>query len=310
MGANTSVQNIDSLTKSVNTALTSISATVDNNSSSNQMSNQRMSLNLSNIKGCSPNIQQIVTMSAANVLNAKSNVAAELKNQLQNVIEKQIDNATEQINKDLNIGQLNTSIQRTNSKSETINNLKNIIETGIENSVTTNQNNVQVMDIIAKDVKCGPNGLFKVTQKMVMDTISKNIAENIVNTTISNSLSNEVKELLSNESKQKNIGLNIAFGFILVVLIGVFGVGIFMYIRTRGIARAAEKRIKDYPNPPPYHAMLFGGNSKKDKYKFKLRLSLSLIALASLLTGVSIYGYITLKKKIYDMYDISYLNNN
>lgn len=320
MGVNTSVQNSNSLITSVNDTLTRVSANIGTSSSSNQISNQRMNLSLRNLKNCGIDIKQTAEMKANSILNSKTQIANDMANELKNIVDKQIENGIKQVNEDLNIGQLNTSIQNTNSKTKTINNLRNIIETGIENSVTTDQNGSQVMYLNADNVDCGRDGQFKITQDMVMDTISKNITDNIVNNTISNSLSNDVLELLKNQADQKNQGLNVFAILTVVIIVVVFGFFLFAMFKTRGISRSLNKKIEEtkiptaypvatpvaYPvNPPPYSAtQMFGGAiNKKNKI---LIVKLSVLCFA-LIGGFLKFFYIPQKKKINDTYDVSYL---
>lgn len=312
MGANTSVQSVDTITKSVNNVLTQVSTQMENETESQQEVHQIMAMNISGASGCSVLANQEASVTANIVLNNSTEIANKMTNDLMTSIKKEIANQVSQVNEDLNLGQMNTSVMNTNSQTYVENNLSTLIETGIKNSVRIGQKGIQEMYFNISDITCGPTGMLEFNQKMLMETISKNISKNIVNNTIKNALTTDIKEKIDQRAEQANKGIDIFAMFTVFVIIGVIGLGGFLYLRTGGIAAAAEDQIRAVDvgamqqqmmaAQGMYQQNMVGGFDDDDMLKVKLGL-----VCAGLIAGGYFGYYIPKKHEIKDNYDLSYL---
>jgi hypothetical protein len=300
MGVNTSVQSAESLTHTINRSLTKITTEIENSSNSIQKANQVMAINLSNVTGCNLLANQTASVSANIVLENSSELSTKMSNELMNSVKKEIAFQSEQVNEDLNIGQLNTSIMNQKSMTYIENNLETLINTGIKNSVTIGQDGRQEMKFNMSNYSC-PNkgGLIEFNQNMMMETISKNISKNIVDNVIKNGITNIIDEKAHLKAKQANKGIDIFAMFTVFIVIVVVGFGGFSYLRTGGTSNTVEpNKAADAVTTAP---KMYGGN---DNTNLKLKLAVA----CSAILGTGYYGYyLPEKEKIADKYDLSYL---
>jgi uncharacterized membrane protein YoaK (UPF0700 family) len=232
MGTNVSKQMIESTTEIVNNSLTQISSEIENSISANTTSIQTMNLDWKNVKiNCSVNISQTATVSVSVMLQNTAKLANDLTNRLSGQLTEKLVNDLQQANEGLNLLSTNISSSTQKTSSYLKNNIKNVIHTGIKNSIKINSMGVQTlnMDLSGSVINCPSSGVFRVSQKMQLDTIAKNISTALVTNAIKNSLDASVIKELKNKTKQLNEGLSFSFGLIILLVVGGGGYGIYKF---------------------------------------------------------------------------------
>ena len=231
MGANVSSQTIDSVSTTTNNVLNSVLTNMVNSSTAGSYSNQEIYINVSD-----SNCRTVYAVQkASNKLSALSQMSSEtltnLSNELKNKITKDIEQAAKQENTGLNLGQVNTSVMDQAVSSYLSNNIKNIVSTSISNIISNTSSSTQKITIYAKNM---PNcDEISADQDIIIEQISNSIASNIVTNTLKNVADNEDVQKLSQKSDQKNAGLSLMFGVILLLIVGIciyFGKTAMSYI--------------------------------------------------------------------------------
>jgi hypothetical protein len=190
-----------------------------NSSTSKSYSNQEIVFNLEN--STCRNI--IGTQKASNKLSALSQMSSQtlsdLSNALKNSIDKDIAESAKQANTGLNLGQVNTDIMDQVVSDYLNNNIKNEISTSISNIISNTTKSSQKIIINAKNMPKCDNAIAD--QDMIIEQISSNFATNIVKNALTNVAENEDVQKLKQESDQKNAGISLFGGLILLLIIGV-----------------------------------------------------------------------------------------
>ena len=325
MGVNTSVQSIDSISSVTNNVMNEIATQINNNVSSYTRSNQVMnvSINNSNI-ACSVNLTQQAQMSVSTMLQNSTKLSNDLASKLDAKIKEELSNKLTQTNEDLNLGQMNTGVLDTKSESYITQNLTTLIKTGITNSVTTDVQGTQYLNfsISNSNITCPPGGAINITQSMAIDQISKNISTNIVDNVVRNVVSSDLSKVIEQKAEQLNKGIDIFAMFTVFIIIAVFGLGGFAYLRTGGVFKAAEKGMSDItretalkihtttfdPKTNAYGGTKEDDDADDDDYDQDLKLKLALGCGIGIVGGY--YGYyLPEKQKIKEKYDTSYLKS-
>jgi ElaB/YqjD/DUF883 family membrane-anchored ribosome-binding protein len=223
MGTNISSQLIDSTSSLVGEVMNEMTTKVENKTSTYTGAFQIMKVEFSNmnIEGCSILLEQHAEVSVSALLNNTTKLTTDLSTSLMSKIKEEMKNTIEQVNKKLNLGQVNTAraIAKTNTYLEQ--NLTNNISVGISNSLKQTTEGTQVIDFNMKnsDIKCPSGGMIKVSQNMLIDVISKNIATSIVDNTIENVVTGTLEKEIKNKGTQLNEGIDIAFILMVCVII-------------------------------------------------------------------------------------------
>jgi len=219
MGANVSSQTVNSVSTTTNSVLNKLLTKMVNSSTSKSYSNQEIVFNLEN--STCRNI--IGTQKASNKLSALSQMTSQnlsdLSNTLKNSIVKDLTQSAKQANTGLNLGQVNTDIMDQVVSDYLNNNIKNEISTSISNIISNTTKSSQKIIINAKNMPKCDNAIAD--QDVIIEQISSNFATNIVKNTLTNVAENEDVQKLSQESDQKNAGISLFGGIILLVVIGV-----------------------------------------------------------------------------------------
>jgi hypothetical protein len=223
MGANTSEQLIDSTSDLVSEVMNKMSTTVETKTSTYTGSFQIMKVEFSNMKivGCGILLEQHAAVNVSALLNNTTTLTTDLSTEIMSTIKEEMKNTIEQKNEKLNLGQVNVSRAITKGNTYLEQNLTNDISVGISNSLKQTTEGTQVIDFNMKDseITCSPGGIIKVSQKMIIDAIAKNIAKNIVDNGIENIVTGELEKAIKNKAKQLNKGIDIEFIVIVCVII-------------------------------------------------------------------------------------------
>jgi len=220
MGANVSSQTVTSVSSTTNTVLNKLLTSMINSSTSGSYSNQDIFLDLENA-----NCKNIyIFQTATNELSALSQLTSQnlndLSNELKNSISKDIAQAAKQENTGLNLGQVNASVLDQVVSDYLDNNIKNEISTSISNIISNTTRSDQKITIYARNLPYCDS--LKAGQSAVIKQISSSFAQNIVENTLKNVATNADVVKLKQESDQKNAGISLFGGIILLVVIGVF----------------------------------------------------------------------------------------
>lgn len=312
MGSNVSKQSIDTLSSVVTESLTQVTTELKNQNITDQSSYQHMMIDLGKVRGCKNiNASQKAQISASVLVENSNDIANKMTTELMNTVEKELSNKLKQVNEDLNLGQANTAIMRTNSKTYLHNNLENNIKSGIQNTVKTSQHGGQDMVFYARDIECEKGGSLTFSQSMIMKTVAKNISENIVKNTIKAAITNDIKEKIKNDAEQLNKGIDaFAMVAIIAIIVCVIG-GVFLYLRTGGIARTAKRNIdrigKRAADNLGDDELSHGGRrrpmSRRQVVAYNKSLKLKAVGVAVICIGLFYQGYyVPEKQKIKDKY--------
>lgn len=222
MGANVSTQNSKSITSTVNDVLNSFSTSVQNDTSLSSSIEQTMNIRLINSNCGNINATQIASNKVSAMSKLSSQQQVDLSTQLENAVKTQLQQDVAQKNSGLNLGQANVSEQNTLIEQYLKNNVKNVVSATIKNSFSVNQSGVQVINFDMAGSTC--NNL-NITQDMVMEQMSSNIATNLQKGAVSAVLSNKAIAAAKTTATQTNAGLS--FGLIFIIIALVFGVPYF-----------------------------------------------------------------------------------
>ena len=235
MGANVSTQNIESMTKQINTALTEVSTTVSNTSQSTNSSIQSVHLDLTGSKNCRAQISQTSNSNLSAMSQFSSEISNDVANQLKNKLNEEIAQIVKQKNEGINFGQTNIANLKTISDTYVENNIQNIIKTQINNVISNTNSAEQEVVVYARNMECdSKDPSIIIDQKIVIEQISSNIANTLVKNAIKNVAENDVAKKITQTSDQTNAGLT--FGGMIFLLIAAaaftffFGYKIMCYI--------------------------------------------------------------------------------
>ena len=228
MGANVSKSNNEVLTEICSTVINDIITTMKNRMTTQQKVKQTINVHIDefNCEG-GATIEAISDISGeATVILSQIN-ADEVTNEIISKLENDLTNKLKQVNKDLNLGQVNFA--------ENINSSIGEIKTGLLNKI----NHIQESEIIFKqdadqgvtvDIKkwtskgkCNvtADSLMKQKIDLMIDQTSKVLIDNLLNNKAINKLLNDIDQ----ENEGINIGILFFIGFILFIgfLIMIFG---------------------------------------------------------------------------------------
>ena len=207
-GGNESEQVTKSVTETINNVLSEFSTTISNQVTNTQTGVQEMRPNFDNatLTGCEINLSQTMqnTMSALSSLD--NSQLTDLSNQLTNKLQETLEQQNEQIVQGLALGK-NSNKQVLDTTTITENNIKSIIENTIENMITNDNSGLQINMASFKSLTCD-NSTINITQGMVLEQISQNMASTIVENVVDNEALNDVKKDAAQSSTQKNEGLS------------------------------------------------------------------------------------------------------
>ena len=219
MGGNVSSQTIESVSRTTNEVLNNVLTSMVNSSSSSSYSNQSIYINVDGAKCDTINARLI----SSNKLSALSQMSSQdltnLSNTLLNKVTADIEQAAKQANTGLNLGQVNVGVLNTRVDDYLKNNITNNIKTSIANSFVSTTSSDQNIYISAKNLTCK---VLDASADQVIQLISTNIAKNIVENTIDNVAKNEDVQKLKQTIDQKNAGISLGFGLILLAIVAVF----------------------------------------------------------------------------------------
>jgi hypothetical protein len=224
MGANVSNQSAKALTTIINKNLTEIVSNARTETGSQAVVKQTINLWMEGVdmKKCPVTVDQLADINTSTLQQTNNQMVAELANRIKNDVSADLKQKLTQANDGLNLGAAN--VGNVQSKVETYleNNMHNIIRTGIENIMQNDAKTDQEVWIIAKNVTCTEGG-FVINQKSLIQLISENVANTIVKNVVENVAVAEVKAAIVNDVSQKNTGLSLSFGgIIIVVIVGGF----------------------------------------------------------------------------------------
>jgi hypothetical protein len=315
MGTNISKQSTESITDITNQTMNNISTSINTGSSSYLRTNQRLYINQGMVDtgGGDYNVSQSSNIVLSTIINNTTSLSNDLSTSLMSQIRKELDTQIKQVNEDLNLGQTNIAIQDTLSNTDIKNIISTSVDTTVSSTVTSDSQNEQELHIRNLGIKTR-GGDVNISQSSIIEALAKNISSNIVENVISSVVSNEVSEKITMKADQLNKGIDIFAMFAVFVIIAVIGLGGFAYLRTGGIARAAERsvdksgdivvsKISDLDLSSKSKSY-YGGASNK-----KLIAKLTMVCAALLSAGY--FGvYAPKKQEIKDKYDLSYLSKN
>lgn len=223
MGANVSIQENVSISDIVNNNLTQISNDINSGIITTSSSNQTFNVTARGISVAGDfNAFQKTDIAMNAILNTNNNLSNDLANKVSAEVEKKLKNDLEQVNKDLNLGQVNIGKTSNVGITATKTNLTNIIKTGINSTVTSGSSGIQVFHVDLEYASVGGN--VNLGQESQIKTIAKSISENIAQNAIKNESSTIDKAALENVVKQKNAGIDI-MAFASMFMIGVIFIG-------------------------------------------------------------------------------------
>jgi hypothetical protein len=191
------------------------------------------------------------------MVNATNSLATLMETNLKNALDKEIQNKLEQINRGLSFGQINVSTQKTSIMTNIENKIKNIVKNKVENIVKASGNSDQKLVFLARNavINCPEGGGgINITQKALVEVVAETIATNIVETIMATEAANTIKEVVDNDDKKKNSGLDLT-GWILWVVVGIIVfiliiIGVIIYLSS-GKSEDANTMPIGYENAPP-----------------------------------------------------------
>jgi len=258
MGANSSKQITESTTKIVNDVLNETLNTIENTAEARAGNFQTMEIVWDgSTVNCPVTIVQDGIVKARAMVNATNSLATLMETNLKNTLDKEIQNKLEQINRGLSFGQINVSTQKTSIMTNIENKIKNIVKNSVENIVKTSGNSDQKILFSAKNavINCPEGGGgINITQKALVEVVAETIATNIVETVMATEAANTIKEVVDNDDKKKNSGLDLT-GWILWVVVGIIVfiliiIGVIIYLSS-GKSEDTNTMPIGYENAPP-----------------------------------------------------------
>jgi hypothetical protein len=257
MGVNSSKQITESTTKIVNDVLNETLNTIENTAEARATNFQTMEIVLDgSTVGCPITIVQDGVVKARAMVNASNSLATLMETNLKNTLDKEVENKLEQINKGLSFGQINVSTQKTSIMTNIENKIKNIVKNSVENIVKASGNSDQKLVFLARNavINCPEGGGgINITQKALVEVVAETIATNIVETVMATDTANTIKEIVSNDDKKKNSGLDLT-GWILWVIVGIIVfiliiIGVIIYLSS-GKSEDTNTMPIGYENAP------------------------------------------------------------
>lgn len=201
MGANVSSQSQKAVTDVVQSIMTNVNTTTNNNMSTIQKNEIILRVTAGNITGSTITQTANSTMKSDVKMSSQVTVSNEQSNQLTAAITNTLSQDSAQKNSGINFGAVNTSLQSSESKTNTKNIIQNTINNAINNYCdTTQQGNI----LITLDAGNITNSNITQSATAVLDQI----VDYTTNDVISNVLKNTAAADIANDFKQKNIQAN------------------------------------------------------------------------------------------------------
>ena len=176
MGANISSQTMTSVSTIVNTGLNKVISDITTNIGNTSTATQRVDVDLTDaVVNGTILIEQTSEMSIRAMSKIEGDYANDMKNDIQATIVKRLQQAAEQKNDGINLGQINTSIQNQEIETYVHSELKNIIETTVANVINNDVSADNTIWVRARRLRL--DGDLIITQAVVMDNISANVAK-------------------------------------------------------------------------------------------------------------------------------------
>ena len=220
MGANVSSQKTKSVSKTINNILNSVTTDISTTTSNSASSEQKMQVHLIETQCDVINLIQVMSNKLSVLTNLSDEQSNELATQVKNAVKKDIQQAAQLENSGLNLGQANSSKMETDIETYLENEVKNVVKTSINKSIITTSSGKQEIEFKAKKSQCKN---LNISQEMVMEQISQNIASTLVENSLKTVAENEDIQKLKQTAKLKNAGIaGCGSIFMIVILVAAF----------------------------------------------------------------------------------------
>lgn len=221
MGANVSNQTSEQMSSIINSVMTEAITNISREQTNITENIQNIIFSIiakGDVKNVS--IEQDAKASIYILSTMSDKIANSFDTEIQNKLTNAITQALKQQNKGINFGQVNASNQQQIIKQYIQNNIKNIIKTSISSKVSNVSRTKQGMNIniVARNVSN-----ITISQKMMIEAISKSAADTIVDNTVKNKATNEASASGSQSVSQINAGITLFGGLIFLLIIGGIG---------------------------------------------------------------------------------------
>lgn len=232
MGTNFSQQIAESLSSTINEAITEVVQSYDNTTTLSSHSNQTVDVDLSDAylgKGCTFTVDQQASQFLSALAQSDQTVLNDLSNKLETTVKKQLEQTLTQANEGLNLLQTNVANVRTFSNTQLSSVIRNSLITSIKNTVKSESGSDQMIRFYAPRLQC-EGATVTLGQTTVITALAQNFSKSVVSNIIKNEAVVDLAEEITQKVSQINKGLD--FGLILIViLLVVLGVAAFLLKR-------------------------------------------------------------------------------
>lgn len=213
-GGNHAEEVSKSMTESINNVLTQFTANLSNTEISEQHARQELKPSFVGATiDCNVHIEQTMKSRMQALSHLSNEQLSTLSSQITNKLKEALAQKNKQIVSGLALGK-NESIQVIDTSSITENNIQTNLKTSIQNVLQNTNDGVQVQVALFDDSICRHGASITISQTMIIQQISKNMAENIVNSVVTNEAKNELEKQVTQKNEQTVKGW--ALGFVCV----------------------------------------------------------------------------------------------
>lgn len=219
MGANVSNQSISSLSRIITNTLNKSITNIKNTVNVKQYIKQDMDLAIDSVN-CDLHISQEGKLIGNLVLKNNAKLIQQVKNDAASKLQELVKNKLDQVNKGLNLGQMNIANVHTTTNTFIENNLSNIIRDEISSTISSSSDIDQKITLHVGSWDCKEGST--ISQSGIIKTLASNISTSIVDNFMTNKSVTDIQKKVEQSVSQKNIGLDFSIILVLVIVGGYF----------------------------------------------------------------------------------------
>ena len=224
MGSNYSKQVSENTQKAITEVLTTVTNEVENVREDliGMYNFMDVDFTQANMEGCEVSITQNNMLTNTVLVAATTTVASEVTNDITNKLNTIVEQALQQTNSGINLGQANTADTRSKILQEVKTVMQTQLNTQVRNVLKTTTTGNNTLYFRARYLTCR-NSKINIQQGNIFETISQLTADTTVENIVKNKVMNDIAAAISQKTEQVNKGIDFGIGVLLlaIALIGI-----------------------------------------------------------------------------------------
>lgn len=223
MGTAVSTQKQEQITEVLQKSMNKTVKKIENSTKTSNKIIQNMGISVNGLHGCSLRIAQDSKISVKTITENSADISNKMSNETTAKINAILAQDSTQKSTGVALGLTSVSNQSIKSNSLTNSDIQTIIEDTIKNSIEQDEIIGQTMNIGIKNSSCGKNGVYELTQKAMIDSLSNSMSDAILKTVSENKAAAEATTSLAQKAVNSIEGLGGMAIFFIIIALAIVG---------------------------------------------------------------------------------------